>query len=257
MMALQRSAALLALAAALGGCATAPATSVGGVSLAPMRTERIAVNYTMVHKSFDYYETQYRVLWLENSTANREFGGLWNPDPDLTRYTTDRLRAQAFKADSAYDLVDQALVTAADDAIIADAVANGVDENPSYVYRAVGPLKKLPLADHFLVYPNDPAFTAMAQALQARGVRYLVQLTAAFLRGNSPGYGMVFVSTEPDVRVIDLQAHQVVANRFVLEQDVFQLGGDLRKLEVDNLAKTKEGLLNATNKVDFAKLWGV
>ena len=118
-------------------------------------------------------------------------------------------------------------------------------------------MKNLPLVEHFFQYPVEPAFTNLAQALQAKGVRYLVQLTADYLHGSAPGYGLVYVRTEPNVRVIDLQAHKVLWNRFVLEQDVFQLGGDLRQLELDNMAKTKEGFLNATNKLDFAGLWGL
>ena len=98
-------------------------------------------------------------------------------------------------------------------------------------------------------------FTVLAQALQDKGVRYLVQLTAMDLNAAAPGYGMVTVTAAPNVRVLDLSQHKVLWTGYTLQPDLFQLGGDLKKLEVDNMAKVKEGMANGARKIDFAGLW--
>jgi len=261
MTSLRRFVSPLGLSAALlGGCAgPAIKPAVEGVSMSVLRSDRIAVSYSMARKSFGYTEVMYRVLWAEKKDANRDFSGVWNADPELTGYVVDRLRAQAFKADSVYALIDPALVTAANAALAQDCITHQVVQNPEVTFHTgdARAAKELPLASHFLTYPADPAFAALSDALQAKGVRYLVQMTSMDVTGLAPGYGMVIVAAFPDTRVIDLQRRQVIWNKIVQQSDLFQLGGDLRQLEVDNLAKTKEGLVNGTNKLDFASLWGV
>ena len=203
------------------GCATTAIPPVSGESLQPIKTERVAVKYTLLAKQINYVETIYRVLWLETNTSSQDFSGIWSPDQDLTGYVVSRLRQQGIRAESVYDLVNPSLL-----------VRGGTDV-------------------------NDAGFSALSEALRIGGIRYLFELTAMNIEGNAIGYGMVTVQSTPNARMIDLRTNKVVWTTKLFHSEVYQFGGDLKKLEENSMSKTKEGLRAGINKIDFLSLWGI
>lgn len=245
---------LALLCAILGGCAIAPnkISAVEGADITPLKTERAAVSYTLVDKRINYNEVLYRVLWLENKSSSQDFSGIWSADQDLTGYAVERLRAQGLKADSIYQAVDGKtidLVNAVETTIVRQ---NATTNHPN-----IQGAKLLPIPLYFVDLPTERAFTALTAQLRSKGYRYLIEMTAMDLAANAIGYGGVLVAVQPNVRVIDLLLNKVVWNTNLEYGELYQLGGDLKKLEIDDMAKTKEGLRAGIYKIDFSKLWGL
>lgn len=245
---------LALLCAILAGCAAAPTkiAAVDGADIAPLKTERAAISYKLVDKRINYNEVLYRVLWLESKSSSQDFSGIWPADQDLTGYAVERLRAQGLKADSIYQAVDGKTID------LANAVESAiVRQNATTNHPNIQGAKLLPIALYFNDLPTESAFTGLAAQLRGKGYRYLIELTAMDIIGNAIGYGGVVVAARPNVRVIDLALNKVVWNANLGHSELYQLGGDLKKLEVDEMAKTKEGLRAGINKIDFSKLWGL
>lgn len=248
------SAAIVFTSAILTGCATAPSAvpTVDGADISALKSERIAVNYKVVTKQVNYLETLYRVLWLETKTSRQDFGGLWSADEDMTRYTVEALRAQGFNADSVHGALAPAQVSAANGVLAGRALADANVHHPE-----IAGTKLLPIPLYFGTWPKAPALDAATAALQQKGYRYLVDMTAMDLYGNAVGYGMVNVAAQPNLRVIDLATNKVVWTSNLAHMEIFQLGGDLKKLEENDLAKLKEGMKAGIGKINFQALWGV
>lgn len=237
----------------LAGCATAPdkIATVAGADISPLKTERAAVSYQLVDKRINYDEKLYRVLWLENKSSAQDFSGIWSADQDLSEYVVERLRQQGLKADSIYQAVDGNTIGLAKAAERAYVLQNATAHpgNPA--------TKLLPVPQFFTEMPTEPAFTGLATELRSKGYRYLVQLTAMNLIGSAQGMGIVVVGAETNVRVIDLQANKVVWNAKAFPGELYHLGGDIKQLEVDGMARTKQGLRTGIQKMDFSGLWGL
>jgi len=240
---------------ALTGCGSAPLAPETAASLAPLRDARIAVSYDLINKELTSNETLYRVVYLTFNSSKQDFSGLWSADEDMSGYFVDSLHAQSLHAESVYALAPPVVIASANAVHSRRVVENIVDKNPE-VFEAPAPgLKVLPLRPFFETWPADPEFAALADALQAKGVRYLLQLTALNLQGLAPGYGMVVVRAFPNARVLDLAQHRVLWTGYRMQSDLFQLGGDLKALEINGMAKTKEGMANGAKKIDFASAW--
>jgi hypothetical protein len=245
---------LALLCAVVAGCATAPnkIPAVEGADIGPLKTERAALSYKLVDKRINYNEVLYRVLWVENKASSQDFSGIWSADQDLTDYAVERLRAQGLKADSIYQAVDAKTIDQANAVETAIVRQNATTNHPS-----VKGAKLLPIPLYFTDLPTEREFTTLATQLRSKGYRYLIEMTAMGLTGNAIGYGGVIVAAEPNLRVIDLQLNKVVWNANVGHSELYQLGGDLKKLEVDDMAKTKEGLRAGIQKINFSNLWGL
>lgn len=233
------------------GCASTSVQPVAGESLAPLRTEKIAVSHVLVNQRINYVETLYRVLWLETKASSQDFSGLWHADADLAGFSATRLRQQGFAADPVQKATDNVLVEAANKEW-GKALADASQPNPH-----LSESKLLPAPAFFLTQPSGERYNALASSLREKGYRYLVQLSSMDITGNAPGYGMVAVAQSPNARVIDLASGKVVWSTALHLSEVYQLGGNLKALEIDGMKKTKEGLAAGINKVDFASLWGL
>lgn len=237
----------------LSGCATAPdkIATVAGADISPLKTERTAVSYQLIDKRINYDEVLYRVLWLENKSSAQDFSGIWSADQDLTDYVVERLRQQGFTADSIYQAAGEKTVTLAK-AAERDYVLQNATAHPGKPGT-----KLLPIPLFFTEMPADRAFTDLATELRGKGYRYLVQMTAMNLFGNAQGMGVVIVGAETNMRVIDLHAKKVVWNAKSYPGELYHLGGDLKQLEIDGMAKTKAGLRTGIQKMDFSGMWGM
>lgn len=241
------------LCAVLAGCAGNPTTpSVAGADINPLKNEKIAVSYQLVAKQINYSEVLFRVVFLENRASTEDFSGVWQADKDMTAFMVARIRSQGFAAESIY-AVANADVIAAERRSVAAATGAQAAALP-VVKPATG---SIPPATFFEVMPAASGYTPLASALRAAGYRYLAEFTAMDIRGSAPGYGVVIVSGEPNLRIIDLRTDKVVWTRNLRHFESYQLGGDLKKLEENNMARTKEGLRAGMDKLDFVKLWGV
>jgi hypothetical protein len=248
------SAAIVFASVMLTGCATSPSAvpTVDGADISALKSEHIAVNYKVVTKQVNYLETLYRVLWLETKTSRQDFGGIWSADEDMTRYTVEALRAQGFNADSVHDALAPAQVAAANSVLVGRSLADARVNHPE-----IAGTKLIPIPLYFATWPTGAGLEAASAALQQKGYRYLVDMTAMDLYGNAVGYGMVNVAAQPNLRVIDLKTNKVVWNSNINHMEIYQLGGDLKKLEENDLAKLKEGMKAGIGKINFQALWGV
>lgn len=237
----------------LASCATAPdkVPSVAGADISPLKTEKMAVSYQLVDKRINYDEVLYRVLWLENKVASQDFSGVWSADQDLTNHVVERLRQQGLKAESIHQVLDAKTVEHA------HAVEAAIFRRNATPHPSIRGAKLLPISLFFTELPAEPAFAELASQLRGKGYRYLVEMTAMNLFGSAQGLGNVIVGAESNMRVIDLHAGTVVWNAKLIPGELYALGGDLKKLEVDDMAKTKEGLRSGIQKIDFSSLWGL
>lgn len=238
----------------LSGCASTPdrIATVDGADITPLKTERAVVSYKLVDKQINYHETLYRVLWLESKSSSQDFSGIWTADQDLSSYAAERLRMQGLNVDSIYHSIDAQSINAVNTVEAAITRRNATTSHPD-----IASVKLLPISLYFGDLPNERAFTDLAIQLRAKGYRYLIEMTAMDVTGNAIGYGGVTVIAQPNLRVIDLNSNKVVWNANLFHSELYQLGGDLKRLEADSMAKTKEGLRAGIQKIDFTSLLGL
>ena len=192
------------------------------------------------------------MLWLESHTSSQDFSGLWQPDRDLSSYAVARLREQKIDAKSVHEIVDAPLLEAADKQLSRFCIERSTQE-----HKEIAGVKILPDPNAFLETPQHPDYAALWDKLSQSGYAYLVELTAMDLYGNAIGYGGVTVSAFPNLRVIDLRKRKVIWSVQGRHAEIYQLGGDLKKLEEDGMSKTKDGLKTGIGKLDFAAMWGL
>jgi len=236
----------------LAGCAAPSIAPVQGESLKGLRSEKIAVNYTVATKKINYLETLYRVLWLETKTSSQDYSGIWDPDKELTASAVAKLRQQGFAATSAYDSLNPGTLATMNKSWGDLMIASSTKNHPE-----ISGVKLIPEKDFFLSNQAATNLAPLAGALKEKGFRYLVQLSAMDITGNAVGYGMVAVGASPAVQVIDLTTGKIIWVSPVFHSEVYQLGGDLKALEVDGMKKTKEGLSAGIAKINFEGLWGL
>lgn len=239
--------------ALLCGCATTAVPPVTGESLEPLKSEKIAVSYSLASTRINYVETLYRVLWLETKTSSSDYSGVWSSsEADMTDMVVARLRQQGYSAQSVQSIIDPSLVAAADQELGKDMAAHSPGPHPN-----VTGAKLAPAQPFFRELKPGGAHAAMLEALREKGYNYLLEMPSMNINGAAIGYGGVLVGGSPQGRIIDLRKPKVVWLAPIHHSEVYQLGGDLKKLEVDDMKKTKEGLKAGINKVDFTGLWGL
>lgn len=238
----------------LAGCATAhaPIAPVGGASVVPLAREKIAVSYQLVDKRLRYSEVLFRLLWLDERASMQDFSGIWQPDRDLTDDAVERMRQQGFMADSVYAVADRAAIEA-NNRQTAALARRGMPSSP----KGYGALIRTPPASVFEEAPTSAEFKSLARQLQDKGYRYLAELTGMHLAASAPGYGMVIVAAGPNLRFIDLRTGRVIWTANLSYGDAYQLDGDFRKLEANNMQLLKAILRVSIAKVDFVELLGV
>jgi hypothetical protein len=246
--------ACLLLLCLIQGCAGRPPaiTTLHGESLVPLRSEKVAVSYSLARKRINYLETLFRGVYLESKTSSQDFSGVWAPDRDLTGYTLTVLRAQGVNAVSVYDVVDAQVVEAANDAFGARVFREAKTE-----HKEIKGTKFIPNPNYFTTAPDAPEVRALYSSLKAQGFHYLIQLTSMDIYGKAIGYGVVQVMAQPNVRVVDLQSEKIIWSANYVHSELYQLGGDLHRLEADGMAKTKEGMQAGIAKLQFAVQMGI
>lgn len=237
------------------GCATPSsrttpeATSV----FQDLKSEKIAVKYTLATKRIYFSESLYRVFWITNQRTSRDFSGVWEPDSDLSEYTAASISGQGYNAVSAYKVVT--------DGSIIGSESNTLTENcfhaPLPGDQGPGVVGGKTMLDCFMAINNEKEFLALSDNLKNKGYKYLLELRAEDLSAGAPGFGTVSMRSTPYARLVDLTNNKVVWTALLWQHATFQLSGDLRKLEVNEMSKTKEGLRVGINKINFAALWAV
>jgi hypothetical protein len=237
----------------LVGCATPTVPPVDGESLEPLRNAKIAASYSIASKQINYVETLYRVLWLETKVSSSDYSGLWNSsDDDMTDMIVARLRQQGYSAQAVKSIVDRSVLDSANQELGKEMASQSAGAHPT-----VTDAKLPPRPAFFRRLKRGGAHMAMLDALRGKGYHYLLEMPTMDISGTAIGYGGVTVTAFPQARVIDLQTSKVVWLAPIFHTELYQLGGDLKKLEVDGMRKTKEGLAAGINKIDFTALWGL
>jgi len=118
--------------ALLVGCATPGVAPVAGESLEPLKSEKIAVSYSLVSKRINYVETLYRVLWLETKASSSDYSGLWgSSEADMTDMAVARLRQQGYSAQAVKGIIDRSVLDAANQELGKDMVAKSAGVHPT------------------------------------------------------------------------------------------------------------------------------
>lgn len=244
----------LVLLGLIQGCAGPLPTikTLHGESLAPLRSEKVAVSYSLAQKRINYLETLYRGLYLEAKTSSQDFSGIWSPDRDLTGYTVPVLRAQGIDAVSVYEIVDATIVDAANEELGTRVLREAKTEHPE-----IKGIKLIPNPNYFTRPSAAPEVHAFYAGLKAKGFHYLIQMMSMDIYANAIGLGGIKVLAQPNVRIVDLRSEKIVWSANYVHSEVYQLGGDLRKIEENSMAKTKEGLQAGIGKLQFAVQMGI
>lgn len=242
------------MCAVLAGCAAtrAPAQPVDTATLVPLVREKIAVSYQLVDKRIGYSEALYRGFWVENRASAADFSGIWQPDRDMSDYLATRMRQQGFMTDSAYDAAGADAIGAHNRrtaALARRAALTTPTDNPH--------IRLPPPAEVFDAPVETPEFRKLAGQLQARGYRYLAEFTSMNLISAATGYGLIVFGDGPNLRFVDLATGRVIWSGNVIYSETYQLGGDFRKLEANNLQVLKYGLRSGMTTLDFGALLGV
>jgi hypothetical protein len=194
----------------------------------------------------------YRVVWLETKTSTQDFSGIWNPDEHLSASAAAKLRQQGFTASSIYDALDANAITSENQTWSALLVANATRPHPT-----IASAKLIPTREFFLDSQATTTLRPLTALLREKGFRYLVQMSAMDINGNAPGYGMVVVGADPMIQVVDLNTGKIIWAGPTFQSELYQLGGDLKALEIDGMKKTKEGLAAGIAKINFEDMWGL
>lgn len=228
----------------LAGCATQGVNQLSAEDSGKLKRSKVATSYLMVTKRVNYIETLYRVLWLETKGSSMDISGIWQPDDELGALVNNNLKAMSIDAQNVRTVVsDKSIIDAYQKDLREEYLKNAKTDHPN-----VPGTKLPPEIAFFQGYPTSKDFTALSDALKKVGVKYLFEYTSSDLYGNAPGYGLVAVVAMSHVRVLDLDAKKVVWVAPFHTSEVYQLGGNLKKLEENNLQKLKEGVVTGINK---------
>lgn len=228
----------------LGACASAPVNRISIDQSKDIRAEKVAVGSMVVEKKINYIETLYRVLWLETKSSSMEFGGIWNPDDEFTGLVTKSLRGLDINSEALSSIVAPEVMESYRSALTADYLAHSTGKHPQIAGVNMAPAKT-----YFEQYPQYNEFEAVRDALLGAGYSYLFEYLGSDVYGNAPGYGMVVVTMPSQLRIIDLKKKTVAWSHIAFTHEVYQMGGNLKKLEENNLAKLKEALDVGIKKV--------
>ncbi|MCD4763359.1 MAG: hypothetical protein K8R28_04960 [Desulfobacterales bacterium] len=230
--------------AILSGCAVNSANRLSVDQSMDMKREKVAINYFLAEKKINYIETLYRVLWLETKSSSMDFSGIWNPDDLLSDVVSSSIGKLDFDTSTLVSILDHDVVNDYRKALKIDYIKNSIGENPQ-----IPGVKLAPPNEYFKKYPDFDAFNTLSEALLDKGYSYLFEYLASDIYGNAPGYGMVIVTMPSQLRILDLKQKKVIWSNITTTHEIYQMGGDLQKLEHNNLEKLKEAILIGVNEV--------
>lgn len=228
---------ILAITFFVGACASNQTNRVSPDQSSDLRASKIVVNSFVVEKKINYIETLYRVLWLETKSSSMEFGGIWNPDEEFSDLVSGSLRDLNMESDSLYSIVNAQIINDYRAALKADYLSNSSGNHPQ-----IKGAKLAPNLEYSKKYPELREFESVRNDLIALGYNYFFEYLGSDVYGNAPGYGMVVVTMPSQLRIIDLQNKTVLWTHITFTHEVYQMGGNLKKLEENNLLKLKEAL---------------
>jgi hypothetical protein len=210
-----------------------------------VKQSKVASNFYMVSKKVNYLETLFRGLWLETKTSSMDVSGIWNPDEQFSNIVASKLDSLSLSNQNLSELIaENTMIENYNTVLSADYLKNSSGEHPEIPGTFMPPL-----AAFFDKYPSYPEFEVIRQALVAKGIDYYFEYLSTDMYGNAVGYGMVTVSMPSQMRLIDLKNKSVIWKDVAWASEVYQLGGDLSKLETNNLEKLKEGLIVGLDKI--------
>lgn len=248
---------LVTICIGLSACATQSTNLLTAEDSGKLKKSKVASSYLMVTKRVNYIETLYRVLWLETKGSSMDISGIWQPDGELGTLINNNLKEASVDSQELKVLItDKAIVDAYQKSLKDEYLSNAKEEHPN-----IPGTKLPPNISFFHNYPASPSFAALSDRLQRSGIKYLFEYTSSDLYGNAVGYGLVSVVAMSHIRILDLGAKKVVWASPFNTAEVYQLGGDLKKLEEKNLQKLKEGVVAGINKAmektKFSAMMGI
>ena len=227
------------------GCGGPKIAVLSSDKIQEVKSAKVATNFHMVNKKVNYIETLFRGLWLETKSSSMDISGIWNPDSDFNAQVNSNLSKLQLNNSQLVELgLQEELLNQYHEELNADYIENSVGEHSEIPGTSLPPA-----AEYFKKYPQVSSFESVRNYLLENGVDYYFEYLATDIYGNAPGYGMVIVTMPSQMRLIDLRTKEVVWTDFSWTHEVYQLGGDLKKLEEDNLKILKEGLSVGLNEV--------
>lgn len=231
---------VLSLFAFLAGCAVQPKAKISDETLGALQTKKVAITTFAPEKNVFYMETLYRVLWLEYKNNKVSYEGTWNIEQDLTPLYADGFATFGVKATPFFS-ANLKSYQAEFAKLYAAAPRTGFSE-----------LEKLygePSMEFYKSAVSVKGFDEVKKQLQDEAYDYLIELYIPTLVGNAPGYGMVVVGSRATMNLIDVKSGAVLwTGPLPFSSELYQLGGDLRALEKDNLKLLKEGVVVGIKK---------
>lgn len=226
------------------GCATQEANQVSTTQSTELRSAKIATNYFMAEKNINYSETLYRVLWLDTKTSKMDFGGIWQPEDDLTLTVNNAIKKMGLQSEPITAIIDSELIAAYREGLKKDYLANLSSDASQTQGKWMVPKK-----EYIKKYPAFPEFDKISAALLEKGYKYLFEYLSGDIYGTAPGYGMVIVNMPSQLRLINLESKSVILSDLTITHELYQLGGDFKKLEENNLEKLKEAVTVGAGKM--------
>lgn len=222
----------LLLALFIQGCAQKNAPTMLDEDKERFKSGHVATSYYMLHKTVNYSEVLYRVLWVENRSSSMDFSGIWKPDNELSVLVNKQLTKRGINATEISDFIDK----------------NKLNE---YYYSQIstdfepyisGVNSTTPVTEYLNKYPNYSGFEKVRITLLKNNIRYYFEVLSSGTYGNAIGFGTVIAGSTAFMRIIDLEKKKVVWVAVPLANKFHQIGGDLNKLEENNLALLKESV---------------
>lgn len=224
------------------GCAV---SKVSETDLTKLKTSKIATSFLIAEKKLHYREVLYRVLWLDTKTASMDFSGAWDLELELSNLVNESVVALDIDSYEISDIITENNVLSMYRAgLKKDYISNSPGQN-----KVISATALHPTDEYFLRYPEYDEFDRLRKHLLDKGVSYLFEFLSPYILGHAPGYGLVFVTMPTQIRIIDLNNKSVIWTVSDFAVKTYQLGGDLMKLEENNLAKLKEAITYGMNRI--------
>lgn len=226
---------IVILSLSIVGCkATRPLNKVPQQTIADIKSGKIATNFVMANKRINYTEVLFRGAYLDTKATALDYSGIWNPHSDVLGWINQSLPQLGLTPVSVSEVLsNQDIFKAYEAALIADYNENSETKSD---------FRYWPWNEYFLNYPSYDGFEEVRNQLLASDVEYLFEWLSPDVFGKAIGYGMVSVAMYSNVRIIDLKNRKVIWHEQLDTKQISQLGGDLKKLEENNLALLKENV---------------
>ncbi|WP_028862582.1 hypothetical protein [Psychromonas aquimarina] len=231
------------------GCVST--SQIEETDLANMQTSKVATNFFIANERIHYTETLYRVLWLETKTSSMDLSGIWDSKTDILNLVDESVSSLGINSLKISN-------TGTDDELLRDYVAGlNKDYDSNSIEIPETPETKLqPSSSYFSKYPTYNEFENLRISLLNNGVDFLFEYLSPEIYGNAIGYGIVQIIMPSQLRIIDLKNKKVIWNYSGIAVEQYQLGGDLKELEKNNLAILKKGIRAGVTNVLSKDLHG-